>query len=92
MEKSTLTKKKTSISVSQEKELLMFPKCKTAKGKKKKQKRRERNEKSERIGESSGKAKEREKKRTIKYRNGCDRVRIVRTTGGCKGRSNAVGG
>lgn len=34
----------------------------------------------------------RERKRTIKYRNGCDRVRIVRTTGGCKGRSNAVGG
>lgn len=61
MEKSTLTKKKTSISVSQEKELLMFPKCKAAKRKKKRQKRRERNGKSERIGESSGKAKEREK-------------------------------
>lgn len=58
--KIDVDKKKTSISVSQEKELLMFPKCKTAK-RKKRQKRRERNEKSERIGESSGKAIEREK-------------------------------
>lgn len=68
----------------------MFPKCKTAKGKKqKKQKRRERNEKSERIGESSGKAREREKEN--------DKIQEwVRSskdsTGGCKGRSNAVGG
>lgn len=91
MEKSTLTKKNVDIRLTR-KGTLDVSEVQDGKRKKKKQKRRERNEKSERIGESSGKAKERERKRTIKYRNGCDRVRIVRTTGGCKGRSNAVGG
>lgn len=90
MEKSTLTKKNVDIRLTR-KGTLDVSEVQDGKKKKKKQKRRERNEKSERIGESSGKAKRRERKRTIKYRNGCDRVRIVRTTGGCKGRSNAVG-
>lgn len=41
---------------------------------KKRQKRRERNEKSEQISESSGKARERKRERTMKYRNGRDRA------------------
>lgn len=58
MEKSTLTKKNVDIRLTR-KGTLDVSEVQDGK-RKKKQKRRERNEKSERIGESSGKAKERE--------------------------------
>lgn len=89
MEKSTLTKKNVDIRLTRKGTLDVSEVQDGKKKKKSKNAEKEMRKASESV-KAPGKQK-RERKRTIKYRNGCDRVRIVRTTGGCKGRSNAVG-